>query len=78
MIDTKTIGKIKMTKEQYESSRPKDEQKIEFNTHVIRAYIADDGSLHVLVNRKSVDGKGEELPLAYMLGHNALIMEGRK
>lgn len=65
-----------MTKAEYEANRPKNEQKIEFDKYVVRSYVDDKGELHVLAHRK-VDGY-ENLPLAYLLGTNSLIMPVRK
>lgn len=66
--------------QQYESTRPEGEQKLEFDDCIIRAYVKD-GELHILVHRKSATGRGkghEVLPLGYILGSNALICKLRR
>lgn len=61
-----------MTLAEYEATRPVGEKKLDMGIAVIRAYEDEKGQIHVLVNRK-LDGF-ECLPLAYMLGSNALMM----
>lgn len=59
-----------LSKKDYESFRPATEQKLEFDNFVVRAYV-DEKGLHVLAHRRDENGD-ELLPLAYMLGANAL------
>jgi hypothetical protein len=65
-----------MSKEKYEASRPKDEQRIEVKDSegrlraVLRVNFEDGREVKVFIHNVSADGF-EELPLAYMLGTNA-------
>lgn len=68
---------ITYSKEEYEKSRPAGEQKLDFPDFVVRAYVDEEGSLHVLMHKRSEDGC-EQLPLAYMLGHNAATLTSKK
>ena len=60
------------SKAKFEASRPTNEQKIEFDGYVVRAYLDESNNLHVLCHKRDKDGN-EILPLGYVLGRSVCI-----